>query len=218
MGIGKNAWNPLSSEMLDASGVDYVALGHFHNRFETAGKTVTAYNPGSPEPLGFDEEGVHGVFISELKTDCNGGKNAAVRFIPLNKRSYRNISVNADGLGTDERAAEIIAAKVLASGGSGDLFSITLKGVTENSFRLDKRFLETRLKDLGFFIRLKDETTPGYDFEEISKEPGLRGLFVKKMLEKLEKAGREGDEADRRLVLSALYYGMEAMEQGEICL
>jgi len=30
------------------------------------GKSENIYNPGSPEPLGFDEEGEHGVFIGRI--------------------------------------------------------------------------------------------------------------------------------------------------------
>jgi len=37
--------------------MDYIALGHFHNTLRGVGKSENIYNPGSPEPLGFDEEG-----------------------------------------------------------------------------------------------------------------------------------------------------------------
>lgn len=218
MDIGKNAYNPLSSDSFDASGMDYIALGHFHNRFEAAGRQVTAYNPGSPEPLGFDEEGVHGIYAIEISTDGSGGKSIEARFVPLNQRTYRNITVNADGSATDERIAGICAEAVKAAGGSGDLYSLTLKGKVEQGFVMDKRLLESQLKGLAFYVRIKDETTPGYDFDEIAGEPGLRGLFARKLLEKAREAADRGDEKGRLLALQALYYGIEAMEQGEICI
>lgn len=217
MNIARNAYNPLTSDKLDSSGMDYIALGHFHNHFKVEGKTRTAFNPGSPEPLGFDEEGSHGVYITEIFLEDNGWKHSEAKYVFTNKRNYRNIIVNTDGCGTDEKIAEITAAAITDSS-SEDLFSITLKGTVERGYRVDTRMLEASLKEQCFFVRIKDATVPGYDFEEIMKEYGLKSLFVKKMLERVRTAEIAGDEGGRRLALDSLYYGMEAMEQGEICL
>jgi len=71
----KNAWNPLQSSTLDRLEMDYIALGHFHSRLEGVGAKHNIFNPGSPEPLGFDEEGSHGIFIWVLSFDDNGTKS-----------------------------------------------------------------------------------------------------------------------------------------------
>ena len=218
MSIAKNTYNPVTSEQLDSSGMDYIALGHFHNRFEAEGKSGTAYNPGSPEPLGFDEEGSHGVYMAEIFMEDNGKKHLKAKFLSINKRNYRNIIVNTDGCGTDERIAEIIAAAITGPGSNSDLYSITLKGKVEKGYKPDIRILEASLKKLCFFIRIKDATLPGYDFEELLKEPGLKGLFVRKMLDRIREAERMGDEAGKQMLMDSLHFGMEAMEQGEICL
>lgn len=218
MGIAKNAFSPLTSQQLDTTGMDYIALGHFHNRFEAKGKTLTAFNPGSPEPLGFDEEGSHGVYIIEIFIGDDGRKYYESRFISINRRNYRNVDVYCDECGSDERLAEIIGAAMKESGSSEDLYSITLKGIVEAGYKADIHGLEASLARQCFFIRIKDNTMPGYDFEEISKEPGLKGLFVRKMMERIKQAERAGDEEGRLLAVDSLYYGMQAMEQGEIWL
>ena len=218
MEISKNAYNPLTSAQLDSSGMDYIALGHFHNRFEAEGKARTAFNPGSPEPLGFDKEGSHGVYITEIFLEETGTKHSEVRFIAINRRKYRSIDVNCEGCGNDEKAASITEAAIKESVSREDLFSVTLKGRVEAGYKPDIGRLEASQAEQCFFIKIKDNTVPGYDLEEIIKEPGIRGLFVKKMLERISQAEVAGDEEGRSLALDSLYYGIQALEQGEICL
>lgn len=57
----------VSFEEIEKSGMDYVALGHWHNAADySAGKAVAWYS-GSPQPLGFDEEGAGKALLVELK-------------------------------------------------------------------------------------------------------------------------------------------------------
>lgn len=217
MNIGKNTFNPISSTRLEGLGADYIALGHFHNRIGNAGKKGTVFNPGSPEPLGFDEEGIHGVFIAEIcKSEC--ATELKADFVPTCKRSFINITANADGAGNTERLLDIAREAIQKSGSVDDLYNVTFKGTVAKGFAIDKNITETLLADKAFLIKIKDETLPGYDLESIRKEPGIRGLFVEKMLERINKAVTSGDEEEISIAWKALYYGMEAIGQGEICI
>jgi DNA repair exonuclease SbcCD nuclease subunit len=57
MDVGDQDYSPVSSEELADLGYDYYALGHFHTR-KSYPTLKNAFNPGSPEPLGFDEPGI----------------------------------------------------------------------------------------------------------------------------------------------------------------
>lgn len=217
LNTGDNTYNPLSSRELEAFDMDYYALGHFHNRIEMAGKRGLAYNPGSPEPLGFDEEGEHGVYISEILKEEGKATQVMVDFKQLNKRNFRNITINPDGCRTYEKLAELVSNGISAAGNTYDLYSVILKGMVGQGFTFDKKLLETHLEERAFFIKIKDETMPEYDFEEICKEQGLRGMFVRRLLEKIDTARQAGDEEGLLVAQKALYFGMEALEQGEVC-
>lgn len=218
MNIGGNTFNPLNSEKLERLGFDYIALGHFHNRIENAGKKGIAFNPGSPEPLGFDEEGIHGVFLTEIREINDGRTELKVDFNPTGKRTYRGITFNVEGCSNNEKLIEMVSDAIYKNGSAEDLFTMTIKGTVGKGFKIDRNLLEPLLAEKAFFIRIKDETIPDYDFEEIRKEPGIRGLFVEKMLGRIEMAAGSGNEDDVRIAKKALYYGMEAIEQGEICI
>jgi hypothetical protein len=60
--------------------------------------------------------------------------------------------------------------------------------------------------DKVYFIKLKDKTEIALDLESLSKEASLKGLFVKKMLERTENA----PEDEKELYKKALKLGLKA--------
>ena len=215
MPFNEGAYGPVSSDELDEAGYDYCALGHFHSRIEGAGKKGRIYNAGSPEALGFDEEGDHGVFIASVEKQNEIESTVSSGFIKLGLRHFINLDIRADSCNTDEQAAVRAQEAMEEAGSCGDLYKITLQGRIPCGIRLDTACIADLLRDRAFYLKIIDHTVPDYDFERIAGDPGLRGLFVRKMLERA--AGAE-DEAARRLVMKALYYGMEAIDEGRVCI
>ena len=214
MPFSTDAYQPVSSNLLEEIGFDYCAMGHFHSRIEGAGRQKRIFNPGSPEPLGFDEEGDHGVFI--ITVDKYQGMESVISpsFRKINLRLYKNLYVQAGCSLTDEQAAEKAALSIEEAGSREDLYRIILQGYISHEIRLDTGNIAALLKDRAFYIRIINDTVPDYDFDQIAKEPGIRGLFVKKMLERAAAA----KESERDLVMRALYFGMEAIDEGSVCI
>ena len=88
-----------------------------------------------------------------------------------------------------------------------------MKGYVEKGFKVNTSFIQSCLNDRVFFIRLKDETNVDYNFEEIMKEMGLRGLFIRKIYSLMDKTE---DEYEKKVLMKALYYGIEALETGKV--
>ena len=207
------AYNPFTSAELDAADMDYTALGHFHSRITGAGSRGRIFNPGSPEPLGFDEEGSHGVFMAEIEKS-GGISSVNVRFLPMNRRYFRNVQVRLEECSTDEQAAQK-AVEAFEAGGPEDLYRVSFIGTTAGGFRLNRGNVAGYLKDRAFYVKIKDETHPAYDLAGLRSEPGLRGVFTDKML---AKAALAVGEEERELIMQALYFGLEAIDRGDIYL
>jgi exonuclease SbcD len=207
------AFGPVSGEVLDASGFDYCALGHFHTKIYGAGRNKNIFNAGSPEPLGFDEEGEHGVFISTVEK--TPGRDAIINaeFIKMNLRSFINLEVQVGGCCYNEQAAMLIESEMKKRGSSEDLFRITLLGYVSHDFKIDTGSIMEYLEPKAFYIRIINNAVPDYDFEKIAREPGLRGLFTKKMLDRAERAA---SPEEKQIVMQALYYGLEALDEGRV--
>jgi len=213
MNFNKNVYNPVSSEELASLGMDYIGLGHFHNRLEGLGRNRSIYNPGSPEPLGFDEAGGHGFFVGQITKDESLKSSLHIRFIQSNSKYYRNLEINISGCSTNEQVTDRIEAAVNDGDISSSLFSVTLKGYIDREFKVDCMQIQSHYENRVFFMEINDETVPDYDFDEIAKEPGLRGLFVRKMLSRINGAG---SDREKSLMMKSLYYGLEALERGKI--
>lgn len=215
MSFNTDAYQPITSAELDTCGFDYCALGHFHSVIQGAGRSGRIYNAGSPEPLGFDEEGKHGVYLVTIEKNDRNESRIDAAFRELGQRCFMKLEVQAGGCLTDEQTAAVVAAAIESAGCAGDLYSITLQGYLDRSFRINTSYVADLLKDKAYYVKITDNTSPDYDFGFIAREPGLRGLFAKKML---DRAANAPDEEGRQLVMRALYYGMEAIDEGTVCI
>ncbi len=215
MPFSTDAFRPVSGPELEAYGFDFCALGHFHTRLEGAGSDKRIYNAGSPEPLGFDEEGGHGIYAVEISKEPDGESKLRADFLEINRRRFINIEVQITGCVSNEQAAEQAEEAIRRAGGIEDLYRVSLFGYLAHNLRMDTEVITDLLAAKAFYIRVEDQTAPEFDFEQIAEEPGLRGLFVRKMLDRALTA-RESEEKD--LIMQALYYGLEAINEGKVWL
>lgn len=203
-------YNSITPNFVKFSGMDYIALGHVHKR-TPIGKidnTHFAYC-GCPEGQGFDELDDKGVYIGEIgKGICD------LIFIPISRRKHIHHKTDiTDILSNEEICAKIISELSLEYGENfgNNLYKIELTGKILPDTRIIKPEILSRLEDTLYFVKLKDSTELQVDFIALAKEPSLKGIFVKRMLEKLEVA----NENEKPLYKKALDLGLKAFA-GEV--
>lgn len=211
MHFNENSYFPVAEEELDSLGMDYIALGHFHTRIEGLGKRRNIYNPGSPEPLGFDELGEHGFFKGEIIKESGGQSILSVEFVNSAAKFYRDIALDVSGCSSDEQVIDRIRVILAGEDARNGLYRISLKGYVKEGFSVNCARIKWQLEDSAFFIKIEDETQVEYDFSGIAREYGLKGLFARKMLDMINS---ERDEERKKLLVKAMHYGMEALEKG----
>ncbi|HEX2945352.1 MAG TPA: DNA repair exonuclease [Clostridia bacterium] len=214
MPFSSDAFQPVSSSQLAAAGFDYCAFGHFHTIISGAGSGRNIFNAGSPEPLGFDEEGEHGVIIADVLKSSDAGTEIHTEFVKICRRHFISIETDIGVCLSDEQAADKIVSDIVRNGSSEDLYRVFLCGYVSREFRPNTELIRQLLKEKTFYLKLIDRTVPDYDFTRIAGEPGLRGLFARKLL---DRAAAASGEEERQLVMQALYYGMEAIDEGKVC-
>ena len=198
-------FHPISREFIENSGMNYVALGHVHahNGINRAGTTAWSYS-GIPEPRGFDELGDKGFIAGEV---TNSGVD--LRFVKCNKRCYHafELEILTDVLDIESRA-NFIVENALATGTADDLYKITIVGEIPPKHPLNLEILTNRLNSALYFAKISDETIFEYDYDELAKESGVRGLFVRNMREQIYATVGE----EQKVAELALKYGLRAME------
>lgn len=214
----KSSYNPISSKKLASMDMDYIGIGHFHNRIDKVAGRNNIYNPGSPEPLGFDEPGKHGFYMGTISIDHSGRKEVEVEFISVNRKEYIELEVNIAECITDNEIVKRIKDRIADAGIKEELYpnllaGITLTGYISPDFAPDIKYISSFFRDKIFYVKIKDHTAPDYDFDEIKKEIGLKGLFTRKVLNLIDAAE---DQAEKELLKKSLYYGIEALEKGQV--
>ncbi len=211
--FGKKEFNPVSSERLSELRMDYIAVGHFHSCYRELGPVKNIFNPGSPEPLAFDQSrGDKGVFLGNITKD-ETGTVLEVDFFSTGRRRCYEIPLCFEGNETLNHIRQKITDTVENTGRPEDLYRMVLRGHLRDGMERSIAGIEEELASRLFFIEIADETSPEADYERISMQPGIKGVFCERMLEKIEAAG---SEKEKRKLEKALRYGMQALDEGKV--
>jgi len=213
MHFSHRPFNPVSSGDLAGLGYDYYALGHFHKR-KTDFRLDNAANPGSPEPLGFDETGDHGVLMVTLVRVGPDRKALDIREINLAQKRYVWLSLDLTGTASLEEAGAKLGEFLGGLDRDRDLPRVVLTGRT--SLAVDCEDLKRPwLRDFPW-LQVLDETRPCFDYEAISREQSLKGAYTREVLRRLETCEKNGDWEQANVLSAALDLGIEALEKGRI--
>lgn len=94
-----------------------------------------------------------------------------------------------------------------------DLYSLTLRGFIPKDFTPDIKYLMELLKNKCFYVRIKNETSIQFDYEQYLEDPGIKGEFVRMLMDMQENE----DSQDRKEILyMAIQYGLQAMENNRV--
>ena len=197
---------PFTLPLLKKWGLDYVALGHYHNfeLLEDDGRVLACY-PGSPEGKRFRESGPRYCALVTLEPGC-----ARVEKVATNTRVLEERTLDLSGCEDQRQAAEAIRAE----GAEDLLLRLTLTGIVEAP--LDLAALHAWCADTFFHLEFHDQTRLfDSDFaRRIETEETVRGLFVRRARASMEQASPAeralAEAAFREVLVRFRYFGEAA--------
>ena len=212
VGVAHGSWergdvddsgSAFSDAEIEASGLDYLALGHWHSFFEIPADGVTAVNPGSPEVPGFGDWQRGSVALVTL-----GDGPARVQRIEVGGLRSEILEIDAGDLGGTEDLVSAIEERV----DRDLLLEVRLTGLAAPGVVIDADALTERLDDACFALRIRDGSHPALDrldAAELDTRLTL-GKFVELARERIEAAD---DEAERRVAERALQIGVSMLRR-----
>lgn len=205
----ENDYNPISLEEIGNSYIDYLALGHRHSfsGIRREKNTYFAYS-GNPEGRGFDETGEKGVIIGEIFKGY-----VDLKFNPICKRKYYTINLNI----TDSKDYEDICNKINESISFDDkknnLYKIILIGEISDHFIINIEVLKQKIIDSFYYVKIQDNTEIYMDYENLSKEVSIKGIYTRNMLNAIE---NEKDKLKKEKLYKALKVGIQSLTEREV--
>ncbi|MDO4778545.1 MAG: DNA repair exonuclease [Tissierellia bacterium] len=180
---GTNEYNPIFPQDIENSKLDYMALGHIHKRSDILiqGNTRYAYS-GNPFGRGFDETGSKGIYLGDISKN-----NIKLNFYQASKIKFLKEEIMVDEAFSLSDISRIIRKNLEAKYGEeyrNNLYDIKLKGYLNENISISENLILSELGDIRF-VKIKNDTRINYDYDKLSREYSIRGIFVKNMLDKL---------------------------------
>lgn len=203
-------YNSITTEFIQNSNMDYIALGHVHKRTDVGkiGNTYLSYC-GCPEGQGFDELGEKGVYFGEIsKGKCE------LQFVPTAKRMHICENVDISGSATSTEITENVInylKQKYPDNFSENLYKIILTGEIDEDAVISLPEITSRLNEAVYFAKVKNNTEFRVDFVALSQEKTLKGVFVKNMLARIDSA----EAQEKQKLKAALDLGLKAFS-GEV--
>lgn len=181
-------YNPITSQQITESGLDYLALGHVHTtQIQQQDYTTYAY-PGCLMGRGFDECGKKGYLQVRLSKICGDPK-----FIPLEGRRYEIIELEAG----EDPVNNLLNA--LPDDPRDHCFRVIFQGPCEC---MDLSAVEKAMEGNCFFLEIIDKTYKKGERWDGIEEDTLRGEIMKELKARYDSAPEE--EQDRILAAAEL--------------
>ncbi len=190
-------YNPMNRNKLKELGFDFVALGHIHKLDYNTEEEQRIVYPGSTISLGFDELGKHGMIVGELNKE-----NIMLEFIPMDNKEFKEMELDISDINSEEELIEKINNLILEE---NTYYKIILNGDKNfeiNIYNLFKFILNENI------IKIKNKTKLKIDLEKISKNNNLKGLFVKEILDELNK-----ENSNKELLENVLELGLDVIDK-----
>jgi DNA repair exonuclease SbcCD nuclease subunit len=203
---------PLTLEDIRQAGFPLALLGHYHTAQTARADDAVAVYPGSPEPLGFDEPGQHGVTWIQIEP----GQPPQIENIALAELRFETIDVSVDDCSHREQLFDKIMALQKERDSGKAFVRLRLVGNALPSLFLDLPVLTHRVQKHFAFVHLENLTRPSADLQQLAQEPTVRGAFVREVLAAMEAELAEAKPAERHM--DALVYGLQAFNQEDIAL
>ena len=195
---------PVPIAELAGSGLDLLAMGHYHNFMEKSFGGTTVVYPGTLEGLKYSETGVRSFAVAVL--DDTG--------VTIERTAYPGREIVDETIDLDRTPGTIrfLEEEILSRAGRDRIARFRLTGNAEVT--LDAGRLAARLAGDFFHLSIDDRTVrvDGRWAERLAGERTVRGLFVRKMNARIEAAA----EAERPMLEAALRAGLAEFSALEV--
>lgn len=191
------SYRPITKTQIDSSGLDYIALGHFHDLLEVKAK-VKCFYCGSPEGLSFKNNPDSGVLFVKYSK----GK-VTVKPIKTTIRGFHTIDIDCTKFDNDSEVRKILEKNK----GEDKILRLVLKGSPSLDFQLDINLFMKEFESKYFFLKIIDRV---HIPENLTEDETIRGQFIRIIKSEIKK---ESDSKKKKMLENALRIGIGHLDK-----
>jgi DNA repair exonuclease SbcCD nuclease subunit len=174
-------------EEIEASGLDYLALGHWHSTQQgKAGATTWAYS-GAPEPVAVTQDGAGKVLLVELE-ESNGKRTVKIEERQVGKTRFEKFDIDAATV-SDQPA---IIAAIGAKADPDLVLDARLTGVRPDELDVSTDEVEDRLKGSFLKLRVRDQSVPALTQGSLPSPDTIPGAFIRNVEARIAELEADG--------------------------
>lgn len=186
----------VTTDEIAKSGLDYLALGHWHSAQQgKAGHVTWAYS-GAPEPVALDQDKAGNVLLVTLD-GAGAHKTVHVEERRVGRTRFEVLELDPAPLGSQPALVERLRALA-----DPDLvLDVRLTGLRPDELDLDPEEVETQLRGAFFRLRVRDRSVPPLTEGALPPPDTVAGAFIRDLegqVAELEAADRADEAAELR--------------------
>jgi DNA repair exonuclease SbcCD nuclease subunit len=196
------------------SGLDYLALGHWHSSQQgRAGRVIYAYS-GAPEPIAMDQDRAGKVLIVTLDKAANGARTVNVDSRQVGRTRFEKVDVDAASLGSQPAFID----KLRGRADPDVVLDVRLTGVRPDELDLDIDEIEAALASHFLKIRVRDASTPALSEGILPPPDTILGAFIRDVEGRIAELEADQKVSDAAELRDALRLGRLLLSGHEVTL
>ena len=174
---------------IEATGLDYLALGHWHSAQQgKAGGTTYAYS-GAPEPVAVTQDGAGKVLLIALD-EVAGVRTVTIEERTVGRTRFEKLDVDASTLADQPELVKLLAARA-----DPDLvLDVRLTGVRPDELDVSTDEVEDQLKGSFLKVRVRDASVPALTKGNLPSPDTIPGAFIRDVEGRIAVLEAEGSE------------------------
>ena len=174
---------------IEATGLDYLALGHWHSAQQgKAGGTTYAYS-GAPEPVAVTQDGAGEVLLIALD-EVAGVRTVTIEERTVGRTRFEKLDVDASTLADQPELVRLLAARA-----DPDLvLDVRLTGVRPDELDVSTDEVEDQLKGSFLKVRVRDASVPALTKGNLPSPDTIPGAFIRDVEGRIAELEAEGSE------------------------
>ncbi len=180
----------ITTEEIGASGLDYLALGHWHSAQQAKAGSVTYAYAGAPEAVALDQDRAGKVLLVELD-DGGTGRSVKVTEQQVGRTRFEKLDVDAATLASQPALIDLLARK-----GDPDLvLDARIVGVRSDELDLHLDEIESSLAPSFLKVRVRDRSLPALTEGVLPSGDTIVGAFIRDLEARIAEleASADGD-------------------------